>query len=139
MIHIIVNIYYTIAIASYLWKVYDYTFIVDRNDWIKWYGIKYAHGDYILCGLQDDDLPMFGKIEDILLIKNHCFLHAKLFFTKGIHHHFSSYIIEQTTKSLLVSINNNKYFAFINPMYSHVISSIPGTIFIVTKLYIVRM
>ena len=95
-----------------------------------------------MCGFQDNNLPSFGKIENVLEIKKHCFLHAKLFFTKGLHHHYNSYIVEQTCNNLLVSVNNstiNKYFTFINPMYSHIINSLPGTIFLVTKMFIVPM
>ncbi len=46
---------------------YDVIYLYSPN-WIKIYGSRFSRGQYVLCGWQDDDLPMFGLIKDITVI-----------------------------------------------------------------------
>jgi len=63
---------------------------------VEWHNIVYNLDDIILCGFQEDDLPLFGKIFDILLIKKLPFLCVQLFSTEGMDRHFYSYILKGT-------------------------------------------
>ena len=73
--------------------------------------------DIILYGFQGDDLPVFGKVFDILLVKGTCFLCVQLFSTKGIDHHYNSYVLQLTESKVVVPMSNqHKYFNMLYPM-----------------------
>ena len=41
-----------------------------RPKWVVLSGTKYTYLDYIIMGWQEDDLPLFGRIVDILVVNS---------------------------------------------------------------------
>ena len=101
-------------------------------NWIKIYGQEYHRSEYVVCGHQYDDLPKFGRIEDILVIIGTPLLSLGLYTILGINHP-PCYAISNAHRPLLISLSDlahpeplcnigdsNLYIA----MRSHVTSSI---------------
>ena len=65
-------------------------------------GTKYMIYDYVLIGWQDDDLPMFGLIQDIAVLNNNALFVVKLYNTLGINRHYHSFVISRTTEVAIV-------------------------------------
>ena len=59
---------------------------------------------FVLAGWQDDDLPQFAEIHDILVINNVCFLHLHDYTTAGIDRHVHSYVIKRTENEELLAL-----------------------------------
>ena len=107
---------------------------------MEYHGIFYNLHDIILYGFQEDDLPVFGKIFDILLVKQTPFLCVQLFSTNGMDHHYNSYVLQLTdSKEVVPMSDQHKYFNLLNPMQSHSVPVLPGTIYIVTKYHILHV
>lgn len=64
----------------------------------------------VQVGWQPDDLPIFAKVMNIIVVVGVALLEVKLFFTKGINSHLSSYLITTTPgeKMLTLSTLENK-------------------------------
>ena len=62
--------------ASYLMLYALYMF---RFDWIEWQGNKYSCGDVMWCGYQNDQLPEFGRLCDIMKIQSQVFFKLNLY------------------------------------------------------------
>ena len=112
-----------------------------RFDWIELQGNKYSCGDVIWCGYQDDGLPEFGKICDIIRIRSHLFFNLNLYVTNGIDHHHNSCVIEPTTNMTVKPINDDT--EFIGKLHSLEIHSLrssqPRTLHIVIKYFIFKI
>ncbi len=85
------------------------------HNWIGAYGEKYYRRDYVHIGFQEDDLPGFGKILDVLLVSNIALLQLELCQTLGINCHLSAYSICHTSQKRLVLLpklpNKQRYYA----------------------------
>ena len=79
-----------------------------RCDWIEWKGSKYYQGDYVLCGFQEDDLPQFGKVYDILLAREEPFLCISVYVTKGRDAHYHSFVIVPSPEKRLIYVSKDK-------------------------------
>lgn len=55
---------------------------------------KYHILDYVLIGWQDDDLPRFGRIDEILVIKGNVMFIVHQCETVVIERHFHSFLIK---------------------------------------------
>ena len=55
--------------------------------------MKYTINDYVIVSWQEDDLPLFGKIESIVLIQEKAFLIVSVYHTQGYDHHYHCYVI----------------------------------------------
>ena len=107
---------------------------------MEYHGIFYNLLDIILYGFEENDLPVFGKVFDMLLVKGTCFLCVQLFSTKGIDHHYNSYVLQLTESKAVVPMSDqHKYFNALNPMQSHSVFSLPGTIYVVTKYHVLNV
>ena len=60
---------------------------------------------FILTGWQDDDLPQFSEIKDILITNSTHYLLVRIYTTIGIHRHFHSYIIKGTNTEDILPLN----------------------------------
>ena len=60
----------------------------------------------MLCGRQDDDLPAFGKIREILVISGSAMLYVENYTTIGINNHLMSHAIVRTHKLMIVPVSN---------------------------------
>ena len=65
---------------------------------MKFAGYTYQPSLFVLTCFQPDDLPMFSRIDDLLLVNQEPFLCVTEYFTEGIDHHFHSYVIQCTNK-----------------------------------------
>lgn len=59
-------------------------------------GTKYNFHDYILIGWEDDDLPRFGCIQDILFVDNEALFQVLEYKTLGIDRHYHSFCVKQS-------------------------------------------
>ena len=110
-----------------------------RCDWVEWRGSKYYQGDYVLCGFQQDDMPEFGKVFDILLVKNEAFLCASIYTTKGTDAHYHSYVIAPSHGKRLILISEcNDYLGSLHPLRAHSLKATPGNEYIVTKYLVIK-
>lgn len=76
----------------------------NRPNWIKIYGNEYHKSSYVHCGFQNNDLPEFAKIIDILVVHGAPLLYLKLYETEGINNHLMAYSIICTHKTTLVHL-----------------------------------
>lgn len=67
-----------------------------RPNWIKIYGEEYHREDFVHLGWQQNDLPEFGKIFDILIIAEFPFVYVERYKSLGINEHILGYLIEHT-------------------------------------------
>ncbi len=74
--------------------------------WICHLGIKYGIQEYVIIDYQEDDLPLFGKIEDIAVIDEKALLCVSMYRTLGFHHHFHCYVIGLEYKHLLSELED---------------------------------
>ena len=62
--------------------------------WIHVHGETYHPSEFVICGFQDDDLPLFARIDDIMVITATPVLSVRVFRTVGINNHLQCYAIE---------------------------------------------
>ena len=64
---------------------------------------SFVHCGY--CGWQTtDDLPVFAKICDILVIVNCSLLYVEVFDTEGINNHLSAYALVRTLRKKVIHL-----------------------------------
>lgn len=87
-------------------KLYIYTsFFIFSPNWIRIHGETYHRSEFVIYGFQEDDLPVFGRIDDILVITATPMLSIRLFRTLGINNHLLCYAIEHTHQKVLILLN----------------------------------
>ncbi len=88
-----------------------------RPNWMKIYGQEYHRLCYLQVGWQDNDLPLFGKVLDVVVISRTPLVSVQVHCTEGINLHIQTYQIVPIgeTKLLLLSRLHNKvvYYAHI--------------------------
>ena len=110
-----------------------------RCDWIEWKGSKYYRGDYVLCGFQENDLPQFGKVYDMILAKEETFLCITVYITEGIDTHYHSYVILPSPEKRLIYVNEeSKLLGTLHPLRSHFLRATPRKEYLVTKCIVIR-
>lgn len=77
----------------------------NRPKWIMIYGEHYSRSYFVHTGWQSDDLPVFGKIVDVLIIMNTPLLFVQLFSTNSINRHILAYEILPTFDSNLIILS----------------------------------
>lgn len=74
-------------------------------NWIKTRGEEYHRGDYVLIGKQcDDDLPVFAKIVDLMIIVDYAVIEVNVCRTIGLANHLMSYRVEISLHSCCMCI-----------------------------------
>ena len=74
-------------------------------NWIKTRGEEYHCGDYVLIGKQcDDDLPIFSKIIDLMIIVDYAVIEVNVCRTIGLANHLMSYGVEHSLHLCCVSL-----------------------------------
>lgn len=76
-----------------------------RPSWIKTHGEQYYRNDFVLVGWQEDDLPQFAKIKDILVLVETPVLVLERYTTLGINNHILCYLIECTFQTFALCIS----------------------------------
>ena len=93
-----------LALCSNVFVSYPY-----RPTWIRIYGQEFHHSEYLLCGWQDNDLPVFGMIKDILVIAGTPLISLCLHKTLGINNHLLCFAITSAYQSSLISLSHVVY------------------------------
>ena len=74
------------------------------------YGEKFYRSEFVILDFQSDDLPLFGKIEEILVVASNLpLLAVKIYRTEGINVHIDGYQVSPTNKIIVVLLSNIKY------------------------------
>lgn len=112
-----------------------------RFEWIECRGSKYRHGDFVLCGFQDDDAPLFGRIYDIIVANNEkVFFCCHLYFTDGTDYHYHSYVLLPTEQNKIIPLcENDTQLGLLHPLQSHELITEPGRLYIVTKSIVFKV
>ncbi len=76
-----------------------------RPNWIKLYGQEFHHSEYVLCGWQEDDLPLFGRIKDILVVVGTPLFTLSLYQTLGINNHLLCFAITSAHQSSVIRVS----------------------------------
>lgn len=85
--------------------IYVHTYI--RPKWIKSQGKVYRSAEFVLIGWQQDDgLPLFGKINDLLCIQDVPILIVTQCETLGIDRHYHSYLLKLTHLKCVIPVNH---------------------------------
>lgn len=66
------------------------------SNWIKTHGEEYHRGDYIITAKQMNDLPVFSKIVDLMMVADCAVAETERFLTVGLENHLLSYEIKST-------------------------------------------
>jgi len=77
-----------------------------RPKWIKCQGTVYHLAQFVLTGWQDDDLPQFSKIDDLIYIQSVAIIVATQYHTVGIDRHYHSYLIAITRCKSVIPLTN---------------------------------
>ena len=79
------------------------------------YGEKYHTADYVHLSFQENDLPIFRKIIEIMVIQSIALFQLEIFQTIGINSHLSAYAICGTSQKNLLLLpklcNKQRYCA----------------------------
>ena len=86
-----------------------------RPNWIKIHGYTYHNSEFVLCYFQEDDVPVFGKI-DIIVITGTPLFSLKMFTTLGINNHLLCFVIKCSHQSSFVCVSQLK---FPEPLSAH--------------------
>ena len=77
-----------------------------RPKWIRCQSTVYRLAQFVLSGWQDDDLPQFSKIEELISIQNVAIMVAIHYHTVGIDRHYHSYVIGSTRCRSVIPLAN---------------------------------
>ena len=111
-----------------------------RVDWIEWQGSKYCLDDVIWCGYKDE-LPKFGKLNDIIIMASEVFFTLNIFVTQGIDRHHNSFLVKKSSELILEHFTNDiKWVGKQHSLETHSLrSSEPGILHIVTKYFLFNL
>ena len=71
---------------------------------MRCHGTVYRIAEFVLSGWQEDDLPQFSKIDDLIYIQGVAFILATCYHTVGIDHHYHIYVISSTGCSTVMAL-----------------------------------
>ena len=91
--------------VSHIKALYTLVIIYCRPNWVQYEGNTYRLAMFVLAGWQEDDLPQFADIKDIMVINAVCFLHVQTYITTGIDRHVHSYVITKTDSEDLLTLS----------------------------------
>jgi hypothetical protein len=78
-----------------------------RPNWISLYAGKFYPRDFVHYGFQDDDLPLFGKIREVIVLAGStCLFELDVYNTKGINSHVASYQVLRTNHTAVVLLSH---------------------------------
>lgn len=88
-----------------------------RPNWINIYEEKFYKNDFLLVDFQEDDLPMFGKVSDLVVAaRNIPIAVIDLYRTEGINGHIAAYLIERTNEKTFTLLSSLRYK---HSLYAH--------------------
>ena len=80
---------------------------LNSPSWIHVRGETYHQSEFVICVFQSDDLPVFARIDDMMVVATTPVLSVRVFRTVGINNHLQCYAIEnahRTDTILLTSL-----------------------------------
>lgn len=80
-------------------------FLLHRPNWIETCGQAYHRSEFIHCGWQTDELPVFGRITNILVIAGSRFCTVEKYTTIGLNNHLLSYSIVRTHQVCVLNVS----------------------------------
>ena len=92
------------------------TWIFCRPNWISIFGERYYSQEFVLVGFQDDDLPVFGRIQHVIVVCGTPLLALKIYKTVCLYSHLSAYQIIETNSVLVVLLSELETY---QPYCSH--------------------
>ena len=81
--------------------IHTYSIFIGRPKWVTQQSTKYAKSEYVLISWQDDDLPVFGRIDSIVSVSGFILFSVNVYRTLGIDHHYHSFVVTRTTNRAL--------------------------------------
>jgi len=69
---------------------------LSRPNWIKTYGEQYHRSEFVHLGWQQNDLPEFGKLIDVIIAGGFPFFHGEKYETVDINRHILGYLIHHS-------------------------------------------
>lgn len=90
-----------------------------RPNWVKLDGIRYQKPCALLLGVEDD-YPLFGRLDDILIVDNRYIFSVTVLSTTYFNHHYQGYVIDTTTNTKII-MHKQLHSPF--PFHIHYISS----------------
>ena len=87
-----------------------------RANWIHIYGERFYRCEFVHSGFQEEDLPIFGKIVDIIVIAGSTpVLQLDTYNTLGINSHLSAFEVSRTNLKTVILLsqlhNKDLYYA----------------------------
>ncbi len=102
-----------------------------RPRWVIHLGIKYMCSDYLLVGWQDDDLPIFGRVQSIIVVKGNAMFLVGVYNTLGIERHYHSFVINKTANVATCWLSE---LADYQPLQAHLLTN--GRVYITFRAHI---
>ena len=90
----------------------------------------------MLYDWQSDDLPVFGKIIDLLSIKNTSFLLLASYTTIGLQDHFDSFVLEPSSLTKIVDVSN--IVTYHPPLIAYSFRSTSHTLYVSLKFHVLK-
>lgn len=87
-----------------------------RPNWILIYGERFYRREFVHSGFQENDLPVFGKIVDIVVLAGSIpVLQLDVYKTMGINSHLSAFQVTRTPLTTVILLsqlhNKQRYYA----------------------------
>ena len=102
----------------------DYHF---SPNWIRIHGETYHPSEFVICGFQEDDLPIFGRIDEIMVITETPIFSVRLFRTLGINNHLLCYAVECMHQKTLLLLTDLVHPEPLSPHQTIGDSNVPNT------------
>ena len=87
-----------------------------RPKWVKCNGEVYRSSAFLLTGWQEDNLPAFSSIQDIIVVDKNLFLIVCKFTTVRIDRHFHSFVVSKVGAQQLTTLDQ---LVDTHPLYGH--------------------
>ena len=97
-------------------------------------GVKFFRHNYVIVGWQRDDMPQFGKVEDIMVIEEAVYLSVISTETLGVDRHYHSFVINSRAKGNLILLLSELVDFYV--YHAHFIK---GCVYINVRSHIERM
>lgn len=101
---------------------------------VKVHGVTYHPLELVMYGFKDDDLPMFGRIDKIMVISGTCVFLITKFKTLGINNHLLCYAVKNCHQSNLILLSHLVHLEPLSP--HHMIGD--NNVYIALQSHVVR-
>ena len=127
-----------------LFSVPSYTYIIQgkchrasiftfcRPNWIKIYGEEYHRREFVHIGWQENDLPLFAKILDIITVEEFPFFVIEKYKSLGINDHLLGFLIQHTHLTCCINIADLLY-KYVFSAHSYIGD---GQVYIISKTHL---